>query len=149
MALISATVALTVLGSLNAPRSAPVDLMARFPRVTLWAWERREDLSFIDPHKVGVAYLAGTLYLIGDRVVMRPRSLPLTVPRDSSVIAVVRIETERMPAATMSPRQSADAARAIASMAKNSPQSRYGDSKRAQQQKFWYRGSGSPAQRER
>jgi hypothetical protein len=36
------------------------------PRVILWAWDRSEDLSFIDPHKAGVAYLARTLYLEGD-----------------------------------------------------------------------------------
>jgi hypothetical protein len=62
--------------------------------VILWAWERREDLSFIDPRKVDVAYLAGTLYLRGDRVVIRPMRQPLIVPEDSFMIPVVRIETD-------------------------------------------------------
>jgi hypothetical protein len=87
----------------------------------LWAWERREDLSFIDPQKVGVAYLASTLHLNGDRAVMRPRLLPLIAPRDAVVIAVIRIEADRIPAPTLSPRQRADAARAIARMAGHSP----------------------------
>ncbi|HWN57280.1 MAG TPA: DUF3142 domain-containing protein, partial [Methylomirabilota bacterium] len=39
------------------------------------------------------------------------------VPRDSVVIAVIRIETDRLPAPTMSSRQRAEAARAIARMA--------------------------------
>ncbi len=95
--------------------------MGRLPHVMLWAWERREDLSFIDPQKVGVAYLAGTLHLTGDRVVMLPRLQPLIVPRDAVVIAVIRIEADRLPAPTMSPRQRADAARAIAHMARYSP----------------------------
>lgn len=95
--------------------------MGHLPHVMLWAWERREDLSFIDPQKVGVAYLAGTLHLNGDRVVMRPRLQPLIVPRDAVVIAVIRIEADRLPAPTMSPRQRADAARAIAHMARYSP----------------------------
>lgn len=91
------------------------------PRVMLWAWERREDLSFIDPQKVGVAYLAGTLHLSGDRVLMRPRLQPLVVPGDAVAVAVIRIEADRLPAPTLSPRQRADAARAIARIADHSP----------------------------
>jgi hypothetical protein len=78
-------------------RRAPANRMGRMPHVMLWAREQREDLSFIDPQKVGVAYLAGTLHLHGDRVVMRPRLQPLIVPRDSTVVAVVRIEASAQP----------------------------------------------------
>src|SRR5258708_4017127 len=76
---------------LFALQSAPANRMRRLPHVILWAWERHEDLSFIDPRKVGVAYLAGTLYLRGDRVVIRPMRQPLIVPEDSFMIPVVRI----------------------------------------------------------
>jgi hypothetical protein len=68
--------------------------MSRLPQVMLWAWERREDLSFIHPREAGVAYLALTLRLSGDRVVIRPRRQPLIVPPDAVVIPVARIETD-------------------------------------------------------
>jgi hypothetical protein len=44
----------------------------------LWAWERPEDLSFIDSNKFGVAFLqAQTLTLQGDDVTFSPRHQPL------------------------------------------------------------------------
>jgi hypothetical protein len=102
-------------------RTAPANRMERFPRVMLWAWERREDLSFINPREVGVAYLARTIYLNGDRVVIRPRQQPLIVPPTSIVVAVVRIEAGWRNAPTLSPHQRAEAARAIARVADFSP----------------------------
>jgi len=60
--------ALTAIG-----RSGRTDQMSRMPRVTLWAWERRENLNFIDPDKTAVAYLARTLDLEGDSVRVRAR----------------------------------------------------------------------------
>lgn len=66
--------------------------MAGFPNIILWAWERPEELSFIDPHEVGVAFLAKTLYLRGDRVVVRPRLQTLNVPQGTVLMAVARIE---------------------------------------------------------
>lgn len=64
------------------------------PQVFLWAWERKEDLSFIDPHKTGVAYLAGTIHLSPSGVGLRPRMQPLKVPSGTVLIAVVRIESD-------------------------------------------------------
>ena len=61
-------------------RSAPANRLSRLPRVILWAWERRENLNFIDPDRTGVAYLACTLDLYGNGVLNRPRFQPLTVP---------------------------------------------------------------------
>ncbi|HET6861920.1 MAG TPA: hypothetical protein VFH91_02705, partial [Pyrinomonadaceae bacterium] len=37
------------------------DRMSRVPQTVVWAWERPEDLKFIDPAKIGVAYLAKTI----------------------------------------------------------------------------------------
>src|SRR6266480_2856196 len=65
------------------------------PSLFLWAWERPERLDFIDPEKVGVAFLAKTLSLQSDRVVSRPRLQPLTVPPGTSITAVARIESDR------------------------------------------------------
>ncbi|HEV2836921.1 MAG TPA: hypothetical protein VGW58_16500 [Pyrinomonadaceae bacterium] len=65
------------------------------PRVFLWAWERPEDLRFIDPQTTGVAFLAKTLYLRGNNVVVRPRLQPLQLAPGTKLVAVVRIETDR------------------------------------------------------
>ena len=100
--------------------SARADRMSRMPRVVLWAWERRENLKFIDPDKTAVAYLARTLDLRGDRVEVRPRFQPLTVPPHTMLIAVVRIEDDRHLPPTLSASQRSDAARIIAALAYSS-----------------------------
>ena len=66
----------------------------QLPPTILWAWERPEKLEFIDNEKVGVAFLARTIYLRGDRVISRPRLQPLSLPPGAQVIAVARIESE-------------------------------------------------------
>jgi hypothetical protein len=79
---------LTVLGS---HRATPLETL---PPVNLWAWERPEDLTFIDAEKVGVAFLAKTIYLTGDRVVVKPRLQPLKLAPGTKLTAVVRIESD-------------------------------------------------------
>lgn len=69
--------------------------MSRFPKLFLWAWERPEQLEFINPREVGVAFLAQTIYLREGKVIERPRMQPLRVPEGTTLIAVVRIETAR------------------------------------------------------
>lgn len=61
-------------------------------RVVLWAWERHEDLRFIDRERVGVAFLAATVRLDGARSSVKLRSHPLLVPKGTALTAVVRIE---------------------------------------------------------
>jgi hypothetical protein len=124
---------------LTSPRKTPTLRMERFPRVMLWAWERPEDLSFLDPHQVGVAYLASSLYLNGDRVAVRPRQQPLKLPSNSVVVAVVRIETDWRSSPTMSPRQRRDAAAAIASVARFSPAAIQIDFDARRSQRAFYR----------
>jgi hypothetical protein len=68
--------------------------MSAFPLLVLWAWERPEDLSFIDPKSVGVAFLAKTVIRRVDSIAIRPRLQPLTVPEATKVLAVVRIEDQ-------------------------------------------------------
>jgi len=69
---------------------------ARFPTVVLWAWERPEDLSFIDSQKIGVAFLAQTLTLKADEVTFNPRHQSLDVPPDTKMMAVTRIESQKV-----------------------------------------------------
>lgn len=62
-----------------------------FPRVTLWAWERREDLRQIDVHTYAVAYLDQTVFLTPE-ILSVPRQQPLLLAPDTKLTAVVRIE---------------------------------------------------------
>ncbi len=65
------------------------------PKLSVWAWERDEDLSYIDPATVKVSYFAGTIYLRGASVSFRPRTQKLKVPPGTQTIPVFRIESLR------------------------------------------------------
>ncbi|MGD9590052.1 MAG: hypothetical protein AB7Q37_18205 [Pyrinomonadaceae bacterium] len=65
------------------------------PSTVIWAWERPEDLRFLDPGRHAVAFLAQTLILKNDSVEVIPRRQPLAINPGSYVIAVTRIESSR------------------------------------------------------
>jgi hypothetical protein len=67
--------------------------MNQLPPVILWAWERPEDLEFLNTERYGVAFLAQTLILENESVVFRPRRQPLKVSPQTKLIAVTRIES--------------------------------------------------------
>lgn len=69
----------------------PQGRLAALPRVTLWAWERREDLHALDTRRFAVAFLDQTL-TIGLTVHAQPRRNALVLPSSATRIAVVRIE---------------------------------------------------------
>lgn len=83
------------------------------PKVFLWAWERPEDLTFIDPQETGVAFLAKTIYLRGEKVVVRPRLQPLKLAPGTKLVAVVRIETDPKDTPSLSSAQVQQTAREI------------------------------------
>jgi len=66
-----------------------------FPRVILWAWERPEDLKSIEANRFGVAFLAQTLVLKSDDVIVDPRHQPLDVSPETKLMAVTRIESQK------------------------------------------------------
>ena len=76
-----------------------------FPQTILWAWERPEDLEFLDPQQFAVAFLAQTLILKGDEVIFKPRHQPLKVGPEMRLIAVTRIETEKTTALSATQRE--------------------------------------------
>jgi hypothetical protein len=84
------------------------------PSLVLWAWQRPENLSFISPTEVGVAYLASHLLLLGDRVVTQRRQQPLKVPPGSRLLAVVRIDSDSQHKPALSVSQIEQAAQTIA-----------------------------------
>src|ERR1044071_7346003 len=68
----------------------------KFPPCILWAWERPENLEFLDSRQFAVAFLAQTLLLKNDEIEYRPRRQPLQVKPDTRLIAVARIETQKI-----------------------------------------------------
>ncbi|MGA9770260.1 MAG: DUF3142 domain-containing protein [Blastocatellia bacterium] len=93
------------------------DRMSEFPDIILWAWERPEDLRFINTDQIGVAFLAQTLYLRNDRVIVRPRLQPLSVLPETKLIAVTRIESNH--SAQLSVAERTQAVTAIAELVRN------------------------------
>lgn len=98
-------------------RSMSASRISQLPATIVWAWERPEQLDFIDPQKIGVAFLAKTIYLRGDRVVSRPRLQPLSLPAGASVIAVARIESEHFERVALSPEQLTETVAEISELA--------------------------------
>ena len=78
-----------------------------FPRQVLWVWERPEDLEFLDPQRFAVAFLAQTLTLKNNEVEFDPRRQPMKVAPDVKLIAVTRIESQKITGtpAALSPAQ--------------------------------------------
>ncbi|HEY1649986.1 MAG TPA: DUF3142 domain-containing protein [Terracidiphilus sp.] len=72
----------------------PQGRLAALPRITLWAWERREDLRGLDTRRFAVAYLDRTL-TIGLTVQSQPRRDTVMFPAFAVRIPVVRIEAGR------------------------------------------------------
>lgn len=91
-------------GSKNIVNSK-IDLDGRMPRIILWAWERPEDLRFLDVKNYGVAFLSETLLLQNDKVIFQPRRQPLKISPSTFLIAVTRIETDKAVRPTLSDAQ--------------------------------------------
>ncbi len=63
------------------------------PRLTLWAWERSEDLRQIDPKTTAIAFLDRTIEVGSKGMVQSlPRIEPVIFPVKTPKIAVVRLE---------------------------------------------------------
>lgn len=101
----------------NFARPSKVGKKTLEPAVVLWAWERPEDLTFIDTQKTAVAYLAKTIFLRGQRVVTKPRLQPLSLPAGTTVIPVARIESDRENLPALTDEQVKEAANEISQLA--------------------------------
>ena len=101
----------------NSVHRSTIDNRPLQPAVVLWAWERPEDLTFINPQKTAVAYLAKTIFLRRDRVVGKPRLQPLSLPGGTTVIPVARIEADNKYPAALTDQQSKEVAAEISQLA--------------------------------
>jgi hypothetical protein len=67
------------------------------PKIFLWAWERPENLLFLDNKNnvnIGVAFYAGIITFSDSKTFFRPRLQPLAINPKISPIAVIRIENK-------------------------------------------------------
>lgn len=74
---------------------SPGSSLSEFPRIVLWAWERPEDLRFLESRPAGVAFLATTVRLSGGAIQTVRRRQPLLVALDTPLMVVVRVESVR------------------------------------------------------
>src|SRR5215831_627616 len=65
----------------SARTSMPFDMSP----LVLWAWDRDDDLGFIDIRDTAVAYLAATVILRGETVFLAPRH-PLGPPKGTRLV---------------------------------------------------------------
>lgn len=91
----SLSLILTFFFACSTKREVNSELNGQMPKKIVWAWERPENLRFLDAEKFGVAFLAQTLTLQKDELDFRPRRQPLEVEENIYLIAVTRIETEK------------------------------------------------------
>lgn len=64
------------------------------PVLILWAWDRLEDLTFLEPGEAEVAGLLGTILLRDGEMRVEGRRLPLKVPAAMPILGVVRVESD-------------------------------------------------------
>jgi hypothetical protein len=84
-----------LLGGCGLKNKVNPNLSSLMPSKIVWAWERPEDLKFLDAREFGVAFLAQTLFLEKGTVTPKPRRQPLEVAPGAYLIAVTRIETNK------------------------------------------------------
>lgn len=87
--------------SVAPPRHAALQAL---PGRMAWAWERPEDLRWL-PADAGVAYVATSVGLQGDAVLLRPRANPLQVPRSAALVPVVHVDASTRQPPALSPAQ--------------------------------------------
>jgi hypothetical protein len=87
------TIAKIGAGVTNRDTGAASRAPSQTPMLSIWAWERDEDLSFIDPAKTTVSYFAGMIYVRGASMEFRPRTQKLKLAAGTKTMPVFRIET--------------------------------------------------------
>jgi hypothetical protein len=98
--------------NISARTRMPIDM----PALVLWAWDRDDDLSFIDIRDTAVAYLAATVILRGETVLLTPRHHPLAPPQGTRLIAVAHVEVDRYEPPVMSDAQALAFAETLAAL---------------------------------
>src|SRR5262249_54563484 len=103
--------------NISARTRMPVDM----PPLVLWAWDRDDDLRFIDIRDTAVGYLAATLIPRGGRVFLTPRPHPPAPPKGTRLVAVAPVRVDRHEPPVVSDAQARDFAATLAALRENLP----------------------------
>jgi len=87
--------------------------MQNLPRLTVWAWERREDLRTLDPATTAVAWLDRTIILDARGVRVEGRRQPLLLPASAALVRIPVVRMETRDSADLSEASAEAAAQAI------------------------------------
>ena len=90
-ALILAAAAVAGLVGSDATELGRHPALRALPARMAWAWERQEDLRWL-PQDAGVAYVATSLWLEGDKVVPHPRANALLLRPGTALVPVVHVD---------------------------------------------------------
>lgn len=85
------TVSVWILSMMSGAGSKDQNLFAENKSVTIWAWDRFDDLSFLKGD-TDVTYYAGTFYLRDNRAIFNPRKKELICPESAKTSPSFRIE---------------------------------------------------------
>ncbi|MGH9449676.1 MAG: hypothetical protein ACRD11_03960 [Terriglobia bacterium] len=75
-------------------RAASAANFSGWPKVILWAWQRRDNLSFIDPKRSGVSYLVETIRIGRAGIALNRNENGFVIPAGTWLMACVRIEMQ-------------------------------------------------------
>ena len=99
---------------LLAASQAPADPV----RLTVWAWERPEDLRFL-PSDVDIAVQSGFIVLTGDNMTARSRRFPLLARTEQVTTSVVHLQIDHRKPLNWTPQLRARAAAAVVRLAQS------------------------------
>jgi hypothetical protein len=116
--LISITKVVVLGAMLGSGRLPAMAAELSLPDVMLWAWQRSENLSYIDSQVFGVAYLECRIVLSGDRVLFHWRDQPMAVPSTTALEPVIRIDMDPRHPPALSDKQSDQIIHAIERIAR-------------------------------
>ena len=94
-------------------RSVVSPRMAGLPRLTVWAWERREDLRGVDARTTAVAYLDRTVVVNDGGVNVVPRRQAMLLPASTGLVRIAVVRIEVAPGTGLDAAESDAVARAI------------------------------------
>jgi len=77
--------------------------------VVLWAWEKKENLSWVDPSTTKVAILTATVDVSGDHWDISRRQNPALIAPNVQIIRVLRVESRRVASSNPDPTRFAKA----------------------------------------
>lgn len=88
---ITAILQCLVLVNCSDPADESQDAAGR-PVTVLWAWQRSEDLTYIDPATTAIALWIGSVTLQGEMPAISPRHAPVSAPTGVPMLGVIRLE---------------------------------------------------------